>query len=277
MYIAQSSSRVKSFQSWSHADCKHQAEQDEMEFLYLSFLLCSRAANLWLASHKVNRFSQAFKHFCKLLNTQDLAWISHFWKQTPQCKPTPQMPSFWPQPCCNRKTSTSEWVGRQVHADQEGENNSRAPRSELWIASRKLVSIQALASHKIKASSPETCSRDLGLAAEAAETTVASKVGRAESWSWEWRWCQVVLTLLLLLLLLLFLQEYRANNRSWRKQLEICCNENAVVTIVKSFFVPSFLPQCLKVLKSSPEWKSSLGILPWFLSLTIFLSLWFLK
>jgi hypothetical protein len=33
----------------------------------------------------------------------------------------------------------------------------------------------------------------------------------------------------------------------------------------------------LKVLKSSPEWKSSLGILPWFLSLTIFLSLWFLK
>jgi hypothetical protein len=47
------------------------------------------------------------------------------------------------------------------------------------------VSIQALASHKIKASSPETC-RDLGLAAESAETIVASKVGiesKGESWS----------------------------------------------------------------------------------------------
>jgi hypothetical protein len=173
------------------------------------------------------------------LNTQDLAWISHFWKQTPQCKPTHQMPSFWPQPCCNRKTSTNEWVGRQVHADQEGEKNSWAPRSELWIASRKLVSIQALASHKIKASSPETCSRDLGLAAESAETIVASKVGiesKGESWSWEWRWCQVVLTLLLRLL---FLQEYRAKNRSWRKQLEICCNDDAMVIIVKNFFRPS--------------------------------------
>jgi hypothetical protein len=47
--------------------------------------------------------------------------------------------------------------------------------------------------------------------------------------------------LTLLLLLLLFLQEYRANNRSWRKQLEICCNENAMVIIVKNFFLPSFL------------------------------------
>jgi hypothetical protein len=67
-------------------------------------------------------------------------------------------------------------------------------------------------------------------------------------------------TLLLLLLLLLFLQEYRANNRSWGKQLEICCNDNAMVIIVKNFFLPSFLPRCLKVLKSSPEWKS---FLPW--------------